>query len=382
MAQDSVRFPKGSNAARGTPTGVGGAARSSGIATLTASQSRCLSAILAGVAMKSRIAIKAGLDLRATAAALSVLGDAGLIERKPDRWDWQPTRRGEGCRVSTVPDPPSSRRGGAGSLRAGSAAARLIKLLQRPMRGRELARRLGVSLQRIHQIVVRELAARRLRVGDRERPLLIVALSGDRSVLLNEQEERMLSAMPEAEPTTVPRVSRRISIASDRVTSLIESLRLKGLVARAGDERGRPSYRLTPAGAGHVQRRFLRKRAEPIRLPVKSDRVGRVLEYLAAHGPTRTRDIGLTLGIPSGSMNALMQYLKRRGLARKTGRLAISPHALTQQGPEILAAMRRRAAGDAEITTASKRSGISVVRRADSIQRRGISGSGVARKTK
>jgi predicted transcriptional regulator len=50
------------------------------------------------------------------------------------------------------------------------------------------------------------------------------------------------------------------------------------------------------------------------------------------------------LKIPRESINALMQYLKRKRLVKKTGQEFDAPYSLTDQGRAALAEMTRRLA--------------------------------------
>ncbi len=59
-------------------------------------------------------------------------------------------------------------------------------------------------------------------------------------------------------------------------------------------------------------------------------------------GPTRTRDIGLTLGLRHQSLNALMQYLKRKNAVRTQSDTRFAPYQLTPDGREMLAAMQHQ----------------------------------------
>ncbi len=67
---------------------------------------------------------------------------------------------------------------------------------------------------------------------------------------------------------------------------------------------------------------------------------------MEGHGPTRTRDIGFRLGIPQASINALMQYLKRKNAVHTQTDSRPAPYGLTPDGLEMLAAMKRQE-GDA-----------------------------------
>jgi len=167
--------------------------------TLPVTVARCLAAVRVGRGAKAQVAIDVGRDLLGAAEALRFLANTGLIERQPGCWDWQTTPRGKACMISIIPDKPRGRQGGRGILRPDTAAARLFQILDRPMRGRALAAALGVTRQRVHQLVVREVASGRLRCGDPLSPLLIVAQAVDRSLLLNSDEEHALSAVAEGE---------------------------------------------------------------------------------------------------------------------------------------------------------------------------------------
>ena len=66
-----------------------------------------------------------------------------------------------------------------------------------------------------------------------------------------------------------------------------------------------------------------------------------VLAYLVREGPTRTRDVGFGLKIPLRSINALMQYLKRKGLVRESDAALNAPHEVTDHGRKTLVDMMR-----------------------------------------
>ena len=309
---------------------------------LTASQAACLEAIRQGLKSKTGVALHVKKDLKTVAAALAAVARAGLVEM-PSHGVWRATPRGRDCTLDVVPD-PKPRGPARGKIVPGSAAERLLALLDRPRRGRELVERLGVTPQRVHQLVIRFHAEGRVRIGDSKYVTYIVARSGDPSILLSRDEGRALSALPGEGSTTASRVRAASKFSSARSRAALSALQDKGLLERAGTHRTQVLYRLTPAGRGHFQRRRLSRVAAPAPLPVKSQRVQAVLTFMAEHGEVRTRDVGLALGIARQSMNALMQYLKRKGLARKAGRDLNAPHALTDAGKETLSAMTRRAA--------------------------------------
>src|ERR1700722_1392059 len=102
---------------------------------LTKSQAACLMALRDGKHFKSKIAIQAGLDLVKTAVALGVLARLGLAKRSQTN-RWHTSARGRTCRFEAVPDRPRRNSG-----LPGPGAHRLLKLLDRPMRGSEIAER-------------------------------------------------------------------------------------------------------------------------------------------------------------------------------------------------------------------------------------------------
>ena len=121
---------------------------------LTESQAACLVALRFRKESKTEIAIQAKLDLKKAATALETLKELGLARRgEINRWHF--TARGRNCRFKTIPD-----RIRRGSALLGPGARRLLDVLDRPMRGSELAERLGITLQRVRQLVVKLYAQR------------------------------------------------------------------------------------------------------------------------------------------------------------------------------------------------------------------------------
>ena len=227
-------------------------------------------------------------------------------------------------------------------MEVGPAGERLLDLLAHPMRGHEIARQLNVSRERVRQLIVRLMALGRVRVGDPDRVTLIVARHEDPSVLLTYSGERVLSSLPQTEETTASSVAGAVEVPRADVMKLLTLLGDKGLVRETGQSRRGVHYSLTEAGAAHIQYRSEAKKARPVPLAVRSDRVRQVLSHLAEHGPARIRDLGEALHIPHNSANALMQYLKRIGLIRKTADALTAPLDLTTQGLQTQQAMVRR----------------------------------------
>jgi DNA-binding MarR family transcriptional regulator len=181
-----------------------------------------------------------------------------------------------------------------------------------------------------------------VRLGDRGNILHVVARSDDISLLLTQDEERILSVLPDDAATTAPRLAAGAHMQSARAKTVVGHLREKGLIEAAGSSRGRTLYRLAAEGRAHFQRRASARRAEPLPLKVRSDRVRTVLSYLAERGEARIKDVRDALAISQTSINALMQYLKRKGLVRKTRSEMSAPYELTTEGRDTLREMFQR----------------------------------------
>jgi DNA-binding MarR family transcriptional regulator len=165
-------------------------------------------------------------------------------------------------------------------------------------------------------------------------------------LLLRLEQERLLSRFPEVAATTLSRIANLGHWSRAKIATIADSLLEARLIEKAGVSSHGELYRLTPAGAGHWQRsaRVIQADAPPPPpLPVRSNRVRCVLSDLESHGPTRTRDIGLRLGIAQPSINALMQCLKRKRLVINQTDERWSPYVLTAEGRDTLSAMLRKA---------------------------------------
>lgn len=309
---------------------------------LTVTEAACLDAVKDGLDQNTKIAIAIKRDLKTVAKSVATLDRAGLIKRIGGS-RWRATNHGQGCAVQIVPDPQRRRGGRAfGRLVAGSAAQRLLDALDRPRHGVDLVERLGVTPQRVRQIIVRLHAEGRVRLGDRGRFFHIVARNDDSSLLLTADEERILSALPDEAATSVPKLAAGARMAPARARNAVDRLYEIGFIEEAGSSWAQTIYRITALGRDHFQRRPSDRRAEPAPLTVKSDRVRRVLSYLAESRAARIKDVRDALKISQASNNALMQYLKRKGLVRKVSRDLSAPYELTTEGRDILREMLRR----------------------------------------
>ena len=116
---------------------------------LTKSQAACLIALRDCKDSTPKIAVHAKLDMKKTAAALSELARLGLAKRDQPK-KWHATARGKICLFETVPD-RLRRNSGV----PGPGGQRLLKLLNHPMPGREIAERLGITKQGTRQLLIK-----------------------------------------------------------------------------------------------------------------------------------------------------------------------------------------------------------------------------------
>jgi DNA-binding MarR family transcriptional regulator len=311
--------------------------------SLSPSEAACLTALRSGTARKARIALRARLDLRQTNLALAGLAALDIAAVDRDR-TWHLTKTGKTAGVVIAPAVRTRGRKRGTGWPTGPAATRLLALLDRPRHGAELSVLLGVTRQRVHQLVVALFARDLIRAGDGRSPSFAIARKEDPSLLLRQDQERVLSAFPETEATTLSKIARITSAARPRVAAITEVLREAGLIEKTGVATYGDLYRLTPAGSAHWQRSASVPRADLPPLPFRSGRVRDVLSFLEREGPVRTRDVGRRLDISQTSINALMQYLKRKSVVRVHSDARHAPHELTPAGREMLARMRREAA--------------------------------------
>ena len=312
---------------------------------MRAPEAACLEVLRSGTERKVLIALQAGLNLRQTELALGALASLGLATINGNR-TWHLTPLGRTAGTSITPVVRTRGRPPGTGLVPGPSAARLLALLDRPKRGTELTALLGVTRQRVHQLVVALTAFGLIRSADRDYPTFVIALKDDPSFLLRQKEERVLSAFPEIKATTLSKIALVTNMYAGKISRIAESLCKAGLIEKTGAATYGDLYQLTVMGSSHWQRSATARHADIPPPPFRSDRVRGVLSYLEGHGPTRTRDIGFRLGIPQASINALMQYLKRKNAVHTQTDSRPAPYGLTPDGLEMLAAMKRQE-GDA-----------------------------------
>jgi DNA-binding MarR family transcriptional regulator len=268
-----------------------------------------------------------------------VLARLELAQENVAKRTWHTTPRGKTCRYRIAPE--RSRRS-RGTPRP--AGWRVLALLDRPRRGKEIAEKLGLSRQRVHQLVIKLHARGYVSIGDPDNPLWMVMRAGEKTRLLSRDEERVLSAIPREYVTDATKLRLAVGMLEDVVEKTLERLLAARLVESFEGLRGRAVYRITLAGLNHPQRAKSARPAKEPRLPVESDRVRAVLSAIENAGALRGRDVAEMLRVPRQSLNALMQYLKRKDLVRKTGRELHAPYSLTELGHAALAEMTRRQA--------------------------------------
>jgi predicted transcriptional regulator len=301
---------------------------------LTQSQAACLIALRHGRDAQSKIAIAAKLGLTKTTAALRTLAELGLAERDQAK-AWHATPRGKTCRFDTV----AERRHRNG--RPGPGGRRLLELLDRPMRGREIVEKLGITHQGVRQLLIKLHANGEVRFADPENPFWIVMRAGDNTPILSRHEERVLSAVPREYATDATKIRIAAGVPDAEIAQILERLLVRRLIAASDGLRGTRVYRVTEAGLKHPQYIASACRAQAPRPPVESDRVRKVLSAIFDSGELRIKDVTNTVSAPHQSINALMQYLKRKRLVKKCGSGLHSPYALTAEGIAALAEMTR-----------------------------------------
>ncbi len=246
--------------------------------------------------------------------------------------------RGKTCRFETVPD----RRRNSGL--PGPGGRRLLELLDRPMRGSEIVEKLGITHQGVRQLLIKLHAQGRVSFADPENPFWIVTRAGDKTSLLSRDEERVLSAIPREYATDVTKIRLAARVRESKIHQILERLLVRRFVEASDGLRGDRVYRITNAGLKHPQCALFAFRAQAPRPLVESDRIRKVLSAIFDSGELRIIDVTNTLGLPPKSMNALMQYLKRKRLVEKNGRELHAPYSLTAEGLAALAEMTRRQA--------------------------------------
>jgi DNA-binding IclR family transcriptional regulator len=332
------------------------------IPTLTKSQADCLLVLRNPGHSQSKVAIAAKLDLKRAETALRRLEQLGLA-RQTDSKLWIATALGEDCNFETLPEQrPLRGRPPAPSAQTaltfadappaapqqdrplGAGARRLLELLDRPKRGPALAQELGFSHERVRQLLHSLHALGRVSFGDPDHPSWLIKRAGDETPVLTREAERALAALPREHLTDATRLAAATGLSDDEAERILGDLIAAGLVEAFNGSQGGLVFRITAAGSEHPQCVSSARRAAPPPLPARSDRVRNVLQTIFDAGALRIRDVKDLTGIPQNSINALMQYLKRKGLVEKAGDRFDAPYGLTERGLATLTEMTRRRA--------------------------------------
>ncbi len=322
---------------------------------LTKSQAACLLVLRNPGFSQRRIAASAKLDLGKTEAALRKLAELGLARRSDSKL-WSATATGKACEFETVADPRVTKgRPPAqfqldlvdqdpGNAQPSASGRRLLDLLDRPKGAAALARELGLTRERVGQLLLRLHAHGRIVFVDPDHPTWLIKRADDKSAVLDRDETRVLSAVPAEGAADISSLMMVKALARCDVERALDRLVDGGLVEAVESPSGPRAFRLSAAGLDNPLSVPLKRPAPPSRLPVRSDRIRLVLQTIADAGALRIRDVKYETKIPQNSINALMQYLKRKKLVAKPGAGFDSPYSLTDQGRRVQAEMTLRQA--------------------------------------
>ena len=314
--------------------------------SLPPAEAACLQVLRAGFGRPTAIALRCGHGADRIGRALAVLTDLRLAKKGEDGV-WVLTARGRTVTVTVLPVDGTRGRKPSRAVVPGSSAARLLTLLETPRHRADLPGLLGVTRERVRQLVVAQSTAGRIRGAGSQDPIFALALTGDPVVLLTYAQERVLSAFGEDKATTLSRLAMVAHRTPAVMAEIAAFLRDAGLIEATSRAAHGELWRLTPAGRSHWQRLADVPEAEEPPPMFRSGRIANVLAYLAKQGESRTVEVARALDIPAQSMNGLMQYLKRRGVVRVRSDAFRSPYVLTDDGRDLLAAMTRRAEAEA-----------------------------------
>ena len=212
------------------------------------------------------------------------------------------------------------------------------------MRTAEIAKKLCITPQRVRQLLVKLHAQERIRFLRLRNPFWAVARADDETRTLTRVNLRVLRVMPQEYATSATKIRLAANLPESLAMEALQQLMASGFVESFEGLKGQQIFRITAAGLRHPQLCEAAHNASAPRLPVGSDRIREVLSCIMDTGTLRIRDLTEKLGIERSSMNALMQYLKRKQLIRKAGANLVAPYSLTEEGHAVLTEMLRRSA--------------------------------------
>jgi|GEM_PF-1458595 len=306
---------------------------------LPSSQEACLLALRLGSGSVTRIAMNARLSIKKVVRALAALDSSGLVEKKGERGIvWRATLLGETCLI--IPkdtDEPSE-----GSQEPSQTGRRLLELLDRPIEGRDVAKKLGLSRQGAKHVLRALHRQGHVKFADPDDLSWWVMRTDDETPMLTREQERVLSALPRQYATDAVKIMRRTQLSADQVEAALQEIIRAGLADAVGEFNGAALFRATANGTEHLQNRSAINLAEPPHLPVYSDRVRGLLSAIESGRALRVRDVKNALGWSFQATNSLMQYLKRKGLIQKAEEAFEAPYILTPLGSLTLSEMTHR----------------------------------------
>ena len=269
---------------------------------------------------------------------------------------WSATPAGETCEFETVADPRAKKGRPPSQLQfevadrepaeaqPGPSGRRLSNCSIGQKSAAALARELALTRERIGQLLLRLHAHDRTPFVGPDHPAWLIRRADDKRAVLDRDETRVLSAVPVEGAAEVSSLRMVKALARCDVERALDRLIDGGLVEVVGSPSARPAFRLSRAGHEHPQYAPPKRPVPPSRLPVRSDRIRLVLQTIADAGALRIRDVKYETKISQNSINALMQYLKRKKLVAKPGPGFEAPYSLTDQGRLVLNEMALRQA--------------------------------------
>ena len=298
----------------------------------------------AGIGRPTTMVLRSSIGREQVRQALESLSGLQLAEKIEDGV-WGLTDSGRIVPFSVrLPEKKKRGRKPFGSVAPpGSAAARLLALLDTPRHRAELPKLLGVTRERIRQLLVALSAAGLIRGAGTDDPEFALARSDDPVVLLTQAQERVLSAFDEEQAMTLRRVATEAQRRPDVTTEIAAFLRDAGLIATE------ELWRLTPAGRSHWQRSprvpkvpKIPKKEEPS-LSFHSQRMLNLMTYLAEKGEAEPAEMASAFGYPLRATDGLMQFLKRQGAVRAWSKTGHESYLLTDRGRQMQRTMTQLA---------------------------------------
>src|SRR5258708_30516681 len=115
------------------------------------------------------------------------------------------------------------------------------------MRGSEIAEELGLSHQRVRQLVIKLHAQGRVSFGDPDKPFWIMMRAGDKTPLLSRDEEHVLSAIPREYATDATKIRLAARMPERTGQPIPERLGSDRFLQTFRGFESKPSCRINPA---------------------------------------------------------------------------------------------------------------------------------------